>query len=282
MKQNPFDNLACPLDGLDLVRTENSLRCTNNHNYDFDRKGTINLLPVQFKKSKNPGDSKEMVIARERFLNSRCYEPISDKLNELVAGQFENPVIFDAGCGEGYYTERLASLLSALKTDDAFSIAGMDISKDAIHEASKRSRDIAWLVGTNAKIPVQDSSVNIIASLFGFPVWPEFSRISKPEGVVITVDVGADHLIELRRILYPEIREKETNDFVPEGFEITEQHRLHQVINLPEQASISDLLVMTPHGYRAIKENQEIALQTKFETMTLDVVFKIYCAKNSA
>ncbi len=264
-----FDALACPLDGLPLTRQGNQAVCSSNHSYDFDRKGAINLLPVQFKKSKNPGDSKEMIIARERFLNAGFYQSISDQLNRLLAA-YNSKTIFDAGCGEGYYTQRAAEFLP-----DSI-LVGMDISKDAIQAASKRSRDIQWIVGTNANIPVLSNSIDCITSLFGFAMWSEFKRILKADGIVITADVGPNHLIELRRVLYPEIKEKTSENVVPEGFALKDTQSLTTTIPGPDHNSIKDLLVMTPHGYRATQERIAIALQTEFPSMTLDVVFKIY------
>jgi 23S rRNA (guanine745-N1)-methyltransferase len=264
-----FDNLACPLDGLPLTRHGNQAVCSSNHSYDFDRKGTINLLPVQFKKSKNPGDSKEMILARERFLNAGFYQPISDHLNQLMAA-YHVTTVFDAGCGEGYYTQRAADLFNAA------AFVGMDISKDAIHAAAKRSRDIQWIVGTNANIPVISNSIDCILSLFGFPVWQEFNRILKPNGIVITADVGQSHLIELRQVLYPHINEKHSGTEIPEGFTLIQESNLVTHTAALSSDHISDLLVMTPHGYRATQERIATALLTPFPSMTLDVVFKIY------
>lgn len=261
---NAIHNLACPLDGLPLIQRDKSVSCTAGHNFDFDRKGTLNLLPVQFKKSLNPGDSKEMVFAREKFLNSGLYQPISDKLNELVTGC---KTLLDAGCGEGYYTARLPG-----KT-----ITGMDISKDAIQSAAKRSRDIQWIVGTNANIPLLPQSLDCVISLFGFPVWAEFQRVLKPGGMVIIGDAGPDHLIELRRNLYPEIKSKpESGPGQPPGFLSPQIHHLEVPIKLSSPEMVADLIAMTPHQHRARKENIELAIQAEYEVITLDVIFSVY------
>jgi len=270
MNKLAFPFLSCPLDGLPLTRQDNSVICTSGHNFDFDRKGTLNLLPVQFKKSRNPGDSKEMVLAREKFLNSGYYGPVSNTLNDLVAAH-KADTILDAGCGEGYYTQRLAAYLKNAV------IVGMDISKDAIHAAAKRSRDIQWIVGTNANIPLLPSSVDCVISLFGFPVWEEFRRILKPGGIVILGDSGPDHLIELRHLLYPEIKTKpESEKVIPKGFEAPEIKRLTQQINIADAEQVADLIAMTPHQHRATKERIAEAVQHKYDGITLDVVFSIY------
>ena len=77
-------NLACPIDGGRLEFQEKQLVCENGHVFDVARQGYVNLLPVQHKRSKHPGDSKEMVLARTRFLNLGNYYPVAIKLAEIV------------------------------------------------------------------------------------------------------------------------------------------------------------------------------------------------------
>ena len=78
------NNVACPIDGENLVSSGKQLNCSNGHSFDIARQGYVNLLPVQHKRSKQPGDSKAMVLARSDFLDSGIYEPIAEKLNALV------------------------------------------------------------------------------------------------------------------------------------------------------------------------------------------------------
>lgn len=272
MKHPLFPFLACPLDGLPLTQHEKHVSCTSGHSFDFDRKGTLNLLPVQFKKSKHPGDSREMIIARETLLNSGLYQPISDKLNELVA-EHTVTIILDAGCGEGYYTQRLSTHLPHA------AIAGLDISKDAIQSAAKRSRNIQWIVGTNANIPIIAHSIDCVLCLFGFPVWPEFSRILKPGGIVIMADPGPDHLIELRRVLYPEIKTKpEKEKEISAGVSLLSETRLTVTISAPSPDQIRNILTMTPHGYRATADKLNEAIETSYSGVTLDIFFSVYRA----
>jgi 23S rRNA (guanine745-N1)-methyltransferase len=255
--------LACPLDGSPLAKRGNSAYCTQDHCFDFDKRGALNLLPVQFKKSLSPGDSKEMVAARTNFLDAGFYKAISDKLNNLVS----NGVILDAGCGEGYYTSQLNG-----------SVIGMDISKYAITEASKRSKDVTWIVGTNAKIPLLDASVDTVICLFGFPVWNEFARVLKPAGKVIMVDPAPEHLIELRRALYPEIHERDAGSSAAvTGFTLEKTERLTEKFSGITREYLADLLLMTPHGHRATKERKDALPAESLESMTLDMMFRIYC-----
>jgi len=71
MRVTPFRMLACPLDGMPLHCTGSAWRCVSGHSFDIASQGYTHLLPVQHKRSRDPGDSKEMVAARRRFLTAR-------------------------------------------------------------------------------------------------------------------------------------------------------------------------------------------------------------------
>ena len=61
----------CPLCKLELTLNDKTYRCDNNHSFDIAKEGYVNLLPVQNKKSKQPGDNLEMVQARRAFFKCR-------------------------------------------------------------------------------------------------------------------------------------------------------------------------------------------------------------------
>ena len=79
-----FEHLACPLDGTLMQRDGGSWRCADGHCFDIAREGYTHLLPVQQKRSRDPGDSKDMVAARRRFLDAGYYQPIADAVNAAV------------------------------------------------------------------------------------------------------------------------------------------------------------------------------------------------------
>jgi hypothetical protein len=59
-------------------------RCAGGHCFDIASQGYTHLLPVQNKRSRDPGDSKEMVAARRRFLDAGCYQPIAAAVARLA------------------------------------------------------------------------------------------------------------------------------------------------------------------------------------------------------
>jgi len=60
----------CPLCQQSLTLQVNVLKCSNNHSFDRAKEGYVNLLPVQQKNSKQPGDNLDMVQARRAFLTT--------------------------------------------------------------------------------------------------------------------------------------------------------------------------------------------------------------------
>lgn len=58
--------LVCPICGESLNKSENALKCQNNHCFDFAKEGYVNLL-VSSKSGDKTGDSKESARARHAF-----------------------------------------------------------------------------------------------------------------------------------------------------------------------------------------------------------------------
>ncbi|NOZ37000.1 MAG: methyltransferase domain-containing protein [Gammaproteobacteria bacterium] len=274
-------NLACPLDGLRLESRDRQLFCNQGHVYDLARQGYVNLLPVQHKRTKHPGDSKEMVLARSRFLNSGIYESVAHKLAEITGSYLthsKNCCCLDAGCGEGYYLDYLFNYLQEANHRCAISFIGMDISKFAIHEAAKRNKQISWVVGTNRQPAVEVGSVDIVLCVFGFQSFEGFNKILKSGGKIILVEPGADHLIELRKIIYSEVKRTPLQDLdqlEDMGFSVLDSQPLQFKTGTINNKQIHDLLIMTPHFYRATKEGREAAANLEQLDLTVDVMFRI-------
>ena len=107
-------NPICPLCGQTLATGASSWRCPNGHCFDVARQGYVNLLPVQQKHARHPGDTPAQVAARKRFLDAGFYAPIRDTALALLQPHLPpRPSLLDAGCGEGYYSAALAQALHA-------------------------------------------------------------------------------------------------------------------------------------------------------------------------
>ena len=244
--------LICPLCRTDLSKAEKSYVCENNHTFDIARQGYVHLLPVQNKRSLSPGDSREMLNARRRFLQTGKYQPICDNVARALNQYTDspNPVTVDIGCGEGYYT-------AALEQNCNARCIGIDISKDGVKMSCSRSKSILWLVATASHLPIKDRSADAAIAMFSLVLQDEYARILKDGGCIIEVCVGSDHLKELKYIIYDEVFEQHKHpDPCSEKFEESECSEYRYKMTL-DNSELKDLLLMTPHFWRIHKERRE-------------------------
>lgn len=278
MSITPFQALACPLDGTPLHCTGSAWTCASGHSFDIASQGYTHLLPVQHKRSRDPGDSKEMVAARRRFLTAGFYQPIAAAVSRAVLADLPADATIsclDAGCGEGYYLRQLAA---AVGDEQTLALLGLDISKWAVLSAAKQDKRPNWVVGSNANLPVLSGTLDRGLCIFGFPVYAEFARVLKPGGQLLQVDAGPDHLRELREIIYPSLKPERTTDMQePAGFSRLPTEAVRFSLELTSAEQIADLLAMTPHLYRAKAEGRAEAAALTALSLSVDV--RLTCFK---
>lgn len=258
----------CPICGESLLKVEKSFVCENNHSFDIARQGYINLLPVGQKHSLHPGDDKEMLNARRIFLNSGLYEPIAKSVTDKVkALAVESPTIIDVGCGEGYYTRKIADSVSGS------CCVGVDISKDAARMACSRGKDIEYCVATASHLPFEDKSADIITAMFSLVCEDEFARVLRDGGYIIEVTAGTEHLIELKQIIYDEVFPQDKHPTpCGEGFKEISCENFSYEIRVRGEL-LKSLLIMTPHIRRINPEHRKRL--DKLESLKLTVSYWI-------
>jgi len=289
MKANPLAvvPLACPIDGQALATgpTDTEFRCASGHTYDLARQGYLNVLPVQFKPSRAPGDSREMVAARSAVLETGLFEPLAAELvnvcresSLLAHPQAEPALIIDAGCGDGYYSHYLLSRLAEDGAETPVLFLGADISRPAILAASKRSHEIGWVVANNTQLPVLAGRADCILSVFGFEAWNAWATLQNPQQLVVTVDAGPNHLLELRQILYERVQ-RHVEPVAPEidaGYQMLERRPLRWTHEVNDSTLSLNLIAMTPHIHRATPSAIRSLQMTPATEVTFDVVIRIY------
>ena len=261
--------LLCPICGQALTVDGKTCLCPNRHSFDIARQGYVHLLPVQSKHSAAPGDTREQVLSRRAFLETEAYAPICDALTGAARARGIEGRLLDAGCGEGWYSARLAKELG-------LALTGLDISKEAVRCAAAKYKGHQWLCASASRLPVEDGSVDLLTSLFAVTFPEEFRRVLKKDGFLFQVLAAQDHLMGLKKIIYDEIVLKE-KDSVPQlpGFVLEESIPIRFTFTV-EGAQVADLFSMTPHVYRIGPAGAERLRRTEELTDTASCVLNIY------
>lgn len=230
--------LICPLCSLSLSENTNGISCVNRHQFDRAKEGYFNLLPVHHKNSREPGDAKQQLIARRAFLAAGYFAPLVDELKKIIDPNVAT--LLDIGCGEGYFTSNLHDHCCAAD------IYGIDIAKAGIRLAAKRSPSkITYVVASSHLLPVADSSMDVITRIYAPSKDEELVRVIKPEGQLIIVTPGVQHLIGLRHKIYQVIK-PHPKPKTPMGFIGVQQQGISFPLNIPTGELTTALLEMTP------------------------------------
>lgn len=271
---NTPQSLTCPYCGATLQQeSSKTYKCINNHNFDLSKEGYLNLLPVNKKKSKIPGDNDMMIDARRRFLEAGHYDPLVFKTATSILSNVQSDLItvLDAGCGEGYYTNRI---LEDISTDEV-ELLGVDISKHAVKLAAKKYKEAFFAVSSVYELPLLDSSIDLILSIFA-PIHPvEFYRVQAEGGTVVVVGAGPNHLQELAELIYDEFRPHQSKVIAKMSplYSLTANDMLEYTIKLDNQEDIINLLKMTPYYWNISKE--KLSHIESLETLELTCHFEV-------
>lgn len=254
---------CCPVCGQILKHEGNSLVCENSekkHSFDLARQGYVHLVKSNKMHSKNPGDTALMVNSRREFLEADYYGIFADELLRLAEKYgTESSVILDCGCGEGYYTEKLA--------EKHTKVHGFDISKLAVKAAAGKYKNINFAVASVFDIPFSDDSADILTDVFSPLAEKEFLRVLKKGGVFIYAVPGERHLWGLKEVLYENPYENEHKDTDYEGFSLLERVSVKGEIHLDETRQIMNLFSMTPYYWKTdIKGSERLKKLNSLDT----------------
>lgn len=272
----------CPMCDTPLSLTNNCWVCPANHCFDVAKEGYVNLLLAQNKKSRAPGDSKEMIKARRAFLNTGFFSPLADIVINTISETASDHLVFDrtvnvldCGCGEGYYTSRIKKY-----GPKNLAIYGLDISKPAVLLASKSNRDIRFAVASAFSIPLPDESLHIALQIFSPSADTQLHQKLRKDGVLIRVTPGEKHLKELRDSIYEDTNEHIIRPPDDTLFSLKRRENCEFSMALNSHLAIENLLKMTPHFWKASSARKEKLLASNNMQLSADFIISSYI-KNS-
>lgn len=260
----------CPICQLPLTLNATSFCCDNKHNFDIAKEGYVNLLPVQYKKSKQPGDNKAMIQARKRFLEQGFYDilitPCAELINKyLTAAEQHN--LLDTGCGDGYFTKRIFDLVTTPHNS-----YGMDISKEAVKSSTNRDHCFHWFVASSRNIPLLAASIDCILKINSpLDYSAVVSKLSQT-GTIVSVVPGAKHLHQLKSLIYATVRLHDP-ELQPEGYKLLDSVNLSDTITLQTNREIEQLFMMTPFYWNAPQAAKHKILQ--LNQLSTEIAFTI-------
>lgn len=266
---------CCPLCMAPLEREPARLLCPNRHSFDRAAAGYVHLLPANRKHSKDPGDDKAMVAARAAFLEKGYYVPLRSALCGAVteyAVHSPSPVLVDSGCGEGYYTAGLLRALS--EAGHTPQIAGVDLSRAALRRAAKRAPGAEFAVASVYRLPIPDSSADVLVNIFSPLATEEFARVLRPGGLFCYAVPSARHLWEMKEVLYPAPYENPVKREEYSGFTRLNVKEIRYTVDLEGTGDIMALFGMTPYAWKTPREG--IARLEKLEHLTCEIGFDLH------
>lgn len=255
--------MICPKCSSKLVQVEKRFVCEKNHSYDIARQGYVNLML----NGSSHGDSKEMVVARNDFLNHGYYSCLKEELCSLIE-KYDPDFLVDLGCGEGYYTSKMALY--------AQECIGVDLSKDALKIAARNDRKSQYIVASIFHLPIEEKSVHCITNIFAPTPLDEVKRILIDEGIYIRVTPHIKHLYEFKQALYKEAYENEIEVIEDNTMKLIDQIKVEDKIFIDNNKDIQALFMMTPYYWKSSKEVSQKVNEMNTCTTTISFDIQVY------
>ena len=272
--------LKCPVCDAPLTWGARSATCPQHHTFDMARTGYLNLLLPNKKHSREPGDSPGMLRSRRAFLQAGFYDRMAAATCEAVAHVLSGRAranVADFGCGEGFF-------LAGLKRDlDRAAIPygwfGVDISRTGIRMATTYDRDVRWIVASLRESPFLPQSLDVVLSMCAPIAAADLRRVVRPDGALVTVTPGPDHLDALRALIYPTVVPHVPTPALMAGdthFTLSGSSSVRYPITLNSPEDISHLLAMTPYYWNISRETKALVDACSRLDLTVDVNVSVF------
>lgn len=232
--------IICPICKHELIKKDKSYICENRHCFDIAKEGYLNL---NCNNSQNTGDEKDMINARRDFLSKGYYNFLRKSVDSLIN---EDDLLLDLACGEGYYT-------SYFKAKDKI---GVDLSKTGLKIAAKRDKNTLYLLNNIFNNPLCDKSLDIIITIFAPIAKQEIKRLLKNDGKFILVKPNANHLFELKKVIYDNPYQNIIENTEIEGLKLEKEICVKNHALLSNE-DLKNLFKMTPYYHTTSQKDKD-------------------------
>lgn len=271
------DFLICPICGSRLIKEGKSFLCTSQetkkqHCFDISSARYVDLSY----RCGGSGDPKDAVTDRTAFLDKGYYEPLSAEINTICKNYLENEFfLIDAGCGEGYYSERIAADFPSAY------VFGADLSKHAVHRASVRrnirgGNNSFYAVSSIFSLPVASNASNCVLSMFAPIAEDEIMRVLKDGGYLIVGAAGNNHLYDLKKAIYDEVHLNDDRADLPHKMKLVDKINVSYKAAIHNNEDLMRLFGMTPYRFRTSEKSMNILKSLNSLDVEVNVDFYVY------
>lgn len=227
----------------------------------MSKEGYLNLNTHS---SKNSGDEKMMIKARNHFLNKDHYAFLKREIDGILVSNNCQSLI-DLACGEGYYT-------SYFHIKEKI---GVDLSKEGLKLASKKDKSTFYLLSSIFNTSIEDESADCILTCFAPLAKEEIKRLLKKDGLFIFIKPGAKHLYELKEAVYdsPYPNKEEIDEI--EGLKIIKSYEISDK-KLLDNETIKELFMMTPYSHKTSKDDAKKLDELEELAISFSFIITIY------
>ena len=95
---------------------------------------------------------------------------------------------------------------------------------------------------------------------------------------MLLVDPAADHLLELREIIYPTVQRSTPPPLAraeAAGYGLKHEQELRFAVTLTDAEAIQDLLAMTPHAHRMPQDRRQALAELSTLSVTVNVAIRL-------
>ena len=251
--------LRCPVCGADMCRAGDDFACGRGHRVNVNRRGCLNFLSQPVEGCYDAA----LFQARRRVFAAGCYRTVADAVEQLLSSAPQS--LLDAGCGDGWYLNEL------LTRHPDWQGAGVDISRDAILQATDQPCTALWCVGDLRRLPFRDGAFTAVLDILTPASYEEFRRVLRPEGLLIKVYPGSGDLRELRAARsMPPYAEGQVEDYLREKAQVLSEIRVTRTLPVTP-ALWRDFVWMTPLNQDLTADGKEQLALRPSDTVTVDL-----------